>query len=373
MSSPVFYELRLGLVRASTKWPAVSKVPGKDWTLPWAPTGAPDPRKKQDHLWLHYLRKSPDPSSDASRKAYVVPLRRKVPANLSVILPHTRVECKAIFGGAFAYPHGIAVDLELRLAWPQGASETLVMGDLLRILDASWTATLDGGAPQRGERLENLADALLEWGWHDAGYAEPCDAPDDVMHVATVVKAEWEGSAPLEKDQDVWSFLWGLASLNPDWNRQPQYPKPAEVNLMYAQRNERLQRRDSSRSIVYRAARGRAVWMPGLFTSTEGQTRRLGCYHRNLTVLMLHTGILSRAVELYLEARAQGTAPSELADLARNAALRLSELCAADKSLTYASASPRAYLEDNVLVERVNAVLTESAKPLLSELPVLQP
>ncbi len=101
---------------------------------------------------------------------------------------------------------------------------------------------------------------------------------------------------------------------------------------------------------------------------------KLSCYHRNLTLVTLHTEMLAQVIVSYTDVVDRGeTASASFKALAKSAAIRLGYLYSVyqkgSKKYTYTSASPRYYLDEHGYVALVNRVRKEFGMQELSYTP----
>jgi hypothetical protein len=261
------------------------------------------------------------------------------------------------------YPHGIALILMPVISFASATGQSLGF-TMVRALDLRRGRALPVTLPDGAEtqfKLDALAGQLLTYlGQQVLGAAAGAISPGEPLTVATIVRGR-DGDpqrAPVAGG-DIHRVLEGLCTWHDQWQSVEPLTDLESANLL-------LGRQRSRSDYVHHQKRGRAVWMPSHFSelgNTAKHKYKLGCYHRNLTLLMLQTEMLAQAVALFMNfpQKHQRQKYNDYYELAHHAAIRLGILYGNLKDRrkpthkqTYNSASPRLYLEENGYVKLVN-------------------
>jgi hypothetical protein len=390
MSIPLFYEARLSFIWVETfpdlltgGTPTAPLIPLGTWStfapffdgikapslasaplppsglaLPWPPL---NPRY-QHHFWQFYLQLR-DPNGVTSKLAWerLVPLRTKIPVSVQSPWPAPTSPTWQIIVDGLLYPHGIALVLMPRLQFESGVSLTSLVD---YALDVRHTAALPVTLPNGSTNtltLDALATVLLTYLRERAlgPGATPGTTPFDPQTIVTVVRGDNVlDSLPVQDGSDFHRALEGFCMWSPTWVTDTLADTIKNANLLNGHGNP-------AGHVVYHRARSRAVWFPRDFTAKKKKfNNRLSCYHRNFTLVSLQTEMLAEMVTLYRSAPALGLTPSDdFKALAKNAATWLGYLYAAfktaNRSFTYNSAGPRAFIEENQLVQTINDARAE--------------
>jgi hypothetical protein len=157
--------------------------------------------------------------------------------------------------------------------------------------------------------------------------------------IATVTRGDGvDENASLAPEGEIHRVLHGLCRWSETWQNDAGLDSPEKANL--------LKGAHPNGHLLYASKNGRAVWFPEHFKSADKKPHRLGCYHRNLTLLSLQTEALIQSVKPAGDA------------LAKPAAWLLGRLYGG--KATYKSASARAQIDaDNqrAMIEQVRAHL----------------
>lgn len=370
-AAPIRAHAEADCTETKSESPPAGKGSATSLSMPWPRLS----RNYSHHFWQYYLE-NVDPRGLSGEKAwqYLVPLRVQFPIGLGAPWPNAVPKCKVFLDG-LVYPHGIAVVVMVRLLFkrlsgsvtdPQnGGTGTGVGVPLLmeRALDiranGHFEVTIAG--ERQDLKLDSLAGAVLDHLRRETlGTAEPQgNRLNEPLTVATVVRGTGgDPTMPITENSDLHKVLEGLCSWRADWKTHPLQTTPKKSTLLLAG--------PPDGHVVYHLARGRAVWMPGLFSTDSGRDEhRLSCYHRNLTWVTLQTEMLAQASSIYADYLERDpppdvAPPTDLQSLARFAAIRLGCLFSTEKSKgrkqTYNSASPRAYLNENGYEETIKQV-----------------
>jgi hypothetical protein len=321
------------------------------------------------HFWQYYFEnKEPNRLTGEEAWNFVVPLRVSLPVQIGSPWPPSGPKWRAMFEGLF-YQHGVAVILMPRLLFKQqsdngeaaigvkepGLGLARTMERALQVRkEVNFSVTLPDGT-QDSFKLDTVAAALLNYLRERVlGKSAPQgDRPNEPLTVATVIQGRgWNPAVPIAPQSDLHKVLEGLCTWEEDWATNQSLKPLTEANLLVSS--------STPGHMVYHSTRGRAVWMPRFFASTSPRDgHKLSCYHRNLSLVSLHTEMLAQALMYYTDYLDRGEkAPKALESLARCAAIRIGYLYAAlkkgSKKYTYNSASPRVYIQENDYKDIIN-------------------
>ena len=318
-------------------------------------------KRGEHYFWYHYLEKNaPDQVKAARLWGNLVPLRSRVGASVSeVVVPPgsgrtTRAApARAVVrlrGEGFHYPHGVGLivtmtikgDLALR-----DAVGTAVRARTRPLYEVDWNdgtigqLTLDAFAEHALERLR--ADTF--------GPAAPAGARHSTpISIATLIS----GSGPMATERvidqgDVHRVLEALCGWSESW-RHDQLPPLTGREL-------RRKKHAPPGHLLYGSARARAIWYPEWFTSTD-TLHKLGCYHRNLTLLALQTESLLELVQLALREREKGNRSATLDELIRGVVGLLGRLYGRGGNgwvdSTYQSWSARKQIDSSSILDEID-------------------
>lgn len=351
--------LRVHLAQLTGTLRRRQNVPGR-LTTSWLGLG----EKYLDSFWQYYLEnRSPLQFPLAKAWHFVVPLRYVLPVRIENPFGENGPRCRVLVDG-LVYPHGLAAVITLQIWFgrkendsPNAERGLALDGMMRRALEARsgllYSVSLPDGA-RKQMKLDALGAEVLDQLRKVAlGENVPQGArPTTSISVASIINATgWQGGTRIDEEPTLHRALEGLCTWKENWASVNMLRTLEEANLLLDN--------PSDGDAVYHSATGRAVWMPAYF-QPGGKPHTLSCYHRNLTWVTLQTEMLAQLASMaaiYLE---RGEAiPSPLEDLAKSAVTRLGLLYASKKSrktITYNSASPRLYLEDNGYVEDVNRI-----------------
>jgi hypothetical protein len=310
-------------------------------TKPWRnPAG--------NFFWTYYLdgRRPGDLTGEQAWNS-LVPLRGRAPARLSGGKATERVGLEV-----FYYPHGLALvaTATLRDSFTlQTAVEAAFAFYRHDAYEVLWDPQLGRGAEHL--TLPQAADACLRILRRGAlgrevtpevRYAEP-------FSIVTVVKAGGVASSKaVTEGGAVHRALEAMASWRAGWKAQ-KLPPFSDATIP-------TRSGDPGSDVLYARPRGRVVWFGRLLGGKQGETRALGCYHRNLTFLSMQVeslGGLLRGTATGLTGA--GALPAAQLDCARRAAGILGRLFGATRDM-YRSWSPRRQIDANGLVQPTNEV-----------------
>jgi hypothetical protein len=318
-------------------------------------------KRGEHYFWYHYLEKSPpDQVKTGTLWKNLVPLRSRVDASVSevVVLPPASDRMRRgvdrgvvrLRAEGFHYPHGIGLivtitvkgDLDLR-----NAVATAVRARTKQLYEIEWgdettgQLTLDAFAEHALERLR--ADTF--------GPATPPGARHSTpISIATLIS----GSGPLATERvtdqgDVHRALEALCSWSQSW-RNDQLPPLTGREL-------RRKQQAPPGHLLYGSARARAVWYPEWFTSTD-TLHKLGCYHRNQTLLALQTESLLELVQLASQEREKGNRSATLDELIRDGVGLLGRLYGKGGDgwvdSTYQSWSARKQIDSSAILDEID-------------------
>jgi len=310
-------------------------------TKPWlSPTG--------NFFWTYYLDgRRPGDLTGEQAWNNLVPLRGRVPARIAGDKATERVGLEA-----FYYPHGLALVATATLQDSftlEAAVEAAFAFRRRDTYEVSWDPQLRRAAERL--TLPQAADACLAVLRHGVLGKEltPEVRSAEPFSVVTVVRAK--GVAPskaVAAGGKVHRALEAMASWRAGWKAQALPPfGDATVPTLSG---------NAGSDVLYAHPRARVVWFQRLLGGRQVDTRALGCYHRNLMFLSMQVeslGGLLRGTATGLTGA--GALPAAQLDCARRAAGILGRLSGATRD-TYRSWSPSKQIDQNGLVEPVNAV-----------------
>jgi hypothetical protein len=323
----------------------------KNLNVPWHKGG-----RGVDFFWTYYLEgKSPEDLRGAGAWKQLVPFRMTMPVT---------IKAPWFSGGlyldGFYYPHGFA--LVFRAEWR--GKLALSLGNAVKLAfnvrqDEQFTVQLDGG-PVKQRYLDDLAKEALDY-LRTAALgpdAQPGAATVIPFSVFTVVRGE--GVDPTKPLPDGGKIHQALEAVT-TWN--PNYKTAILPKLTDPEHNVRLRSKRSPGDVVYGNTRGRAVWLPGVFTLPPGHKHSAACYHRNL----IHTSMQVESLSNFLRQTAQEIKqPGDGLNLplhqyysAKRAGGILTRMYAAAKDKTYRSGSPYLHIRQNNFLQDVNKIRTE--------------
>jgi hypothetical protein len=301
-------------------------------TLPWVP-------KLGKSFWSLYVGRAV--AQLAGEKAWnaVVPLRTAAPVEVDApwLAPGRA------WGEGFVYPHGVAFVFNatcvgqfplsapvLRLAWQ-------VRND--QPYDVTWPDGTRDRLP-----LPAVADRALAALRRAALGREPDAIQTErrPFSVASVVRGQVDDPlAAVTDGGEVHTLLEGLTRWNANVDAPPS--GPVEPHRL-------LTDNPSPGNLLYANPHGRAVWLPTWFgpPAKPGRpVRKVGCYHRNLTLACLQVESLALLCKMADAQAAAGPPPAgTYRDLAKRAAEILGRLHGGTRD-TYRSASIPRHLDDN--------------------------
>lgn len=324
-----------------------SKAP--DLEVPW-------PKPSGQRFWQYYLELGAGKKLNEVRGAHawrsLVPFRRKVPVEVKMPegLP------RPLLCEAFYYPFGLAFVVTARCESQLAVNAAVELAFKIRKtekLETRW----DQGAAEllsldmlAGQALPNLRTAAFEPGAvAEAGSATP-------FTICTFIKAEGvDPNLPTPANGEIHRALEAMTGWRNTW-LYDELPDLAQAGL-------KIEGATPSH-VLYANKRGRAVWFPAYFSRAR---HTLSCYHRNLVFASLQTESLSGLVVETAKLLANGKAFLSNAHrtCAQLAAGILGRLYGGDGSI-YRSQSCQVQIEQNNLVEAVNAVRDFFRMPKLS-------
>lgn len=283
------------------------------------------------HFWMHYLGVPSLEYVDGDVAwTHLVPLRERL-SNITI----ADEAGPTWITEAFYFPHGIGLVVALRLRAPRTVEATV--RELQRLTrDVDLRLTVDN-APFRG-RLRPLATSLMgnlmRSRYGPTAAAAPWRA--DPFTICTIVQASAiDPKRKLRAAGDVHRGLHALAGWSPSWADDP-VGKVEDSALVRASK--------PAGHVVYMADRGRVVWFPSHFATTNSKRHSLTCYHRNLTFTSL---LIESLTSLLADALPRIQPPGRLLDLSKdhrealaNATARLSDLYLGRSTYRTGSAPP---------------------------------
>jgi hypothetical protein len=316
--------------------------------LPWL--------EEKPCFWTSYLEQ-PNLEKVGGTKAWksLMPLLGEVPVRVKAAwLPKlSRFDLKAYF-----YPHGLAFIFNAFCLGDFTLSEALQTAFQIHRtgnLEVEWQA---GGS--QSLNLQSLGHKVLDILRAKAlGISATPRVISEPFTVVTVVRGEGvDPIQPIPQGGVIHRALEALTTWRPDYET---------VNLPDLDDKVCLPIRESAAGhVLYYHNRGRAVWFPALFTKKDQRLHSLSCFHRNLVAASQQVESLG------------GLAVATADDLRQSRPLMAPQHFCAGKAVdilgrfygkafkTYRSASPRYQMEQNGLVDPVNAVRAFFNRPPLS-------
>lgn len=250
-------------------------------TLPW-----------QDDFgklfWYYYLQRKSD-FSITSKEAWLglVPLQEP-PMGTAVApwLPAGEIEIRP-----YVYPWGVAAVIDVH-AWGEWSiEEAVALG--LQVRDTGRFDWTTGGktVPLSMNALMSSVLGLLR---AQAFGAMTGAQSAGMFSVATVQDArDAVSDAPIEDQSTLHRALYALSSWSPLWNDAKK-----KIDAIHDRRIHTKPSVTATAHVVYGTARGRAVWLPAGFPSSDPKPKvNPFCYHRNLVSSALQTESLCALAE----------------------------------------------------------------------------
>ncbi len=243
--------------------------------LPWPPPRPGDTRPNAQHFWYLYLGgRNPDNVASVDLWKNLVPLRTRT----GVAVGGTagmRVRAEA-----FHWGHATGLVVTLDIADPIGMSlQSAAQAAVTARHAAAYTLDAEQGMP-----LDAVVDALVQRCASETRGVQNASQRGvfDRFTVTTVIDGEADAAAVV--DTEVQRALQACAKWSEDWKVDAL--APLDNGTVLKSRSPR-----PPGHVLYGTARSRVVWYPTLFSSAE-RHHRLGCLHRNLTLLTIQTGAL---------------------------------------------------------------------------------
>ena len=318
--------------------------------VPWVQTSP-----AEHHFWTRYLGGMRVPGHIDGNTAWerLVPLRGKLPAES---VKASWVPGR-LFAEGFFYPHGcgLVVTAEIRSSLP--LEDAVQKGFEVRHTGRFQVQWEEEG-PTQDLSLDNLAHfglaALSEFALGDAAPAGgmPVSQPFTVATVVNGLGVDRDATPP----QGVHLALHALT----EWPRDYDWQNPPQNKLSNLATSSIDIRAGYPGDVLYAQPRGRAVWFPKWFVSTQQKRRtKLSCYHRNLVFLSLQVESLGALIHATADQIRAGNEPargSTLRSVAGQAAEALSWMYRGDRENTYRSWSARAQIKQNGLLKHLDLV-----------------
>lgn len=306
-------------------------APSADFDLPW-PADYPYAHK----FWVQYLSiQDPGLATGAMAWPKAVPLRaatRPVTAQASWFPGRVVLEL-------YVFPFGVGIVASLNGSGDRAAADwvTLARGTADKPMSVAF-----GADPATDMVLKSAAAEGLTWAAKSYfGIAGLPTALLDPFVIATVVRgAGADKTVAPETNKDIHRILYGAATLRSNWD------SATLDDLVKGKTLLDIRRGASPGDVVFAERRGRCVWIPSSFASTDPGVTSLSCYHRNQVFGALQVeslGGLARAV--MTRVKTNRTQPVRVDQFGRMAASLLAELYRGDAG-TYRSISLQRQIDD---------------------------
>lgn len=300
---------------------------------PWrVPPGQP--------FWSHYLegRQLPKVTPTMAWRA-LVPFRKLLPVRGR----SGWWDFRMVFHGFF-YPQGIALVVDVTSKVPLGLEEAVELALRLRTGEE---IDLERDGAVRCASLEEIAgDLLAELGELYLGQAADIDELLDPFTVFTPVKAEADPDVVPFEDDELHKALEGVTTWNVHWKKTPPTSQEdAALPIPNAPRSH----------VLYGTKRGRAVWFPYDFVSTERPAQKLSTFHRDLVLTSMQVDSLAGFLKA-TDGYPLGSLQSVHRDSARVAAGLLGRLYG--ETGPFELSSPRYQMKQNDYVDVTNRLRT---------------
>jgi len=304
------------------------------WLLPWANVGA-------RRFWEYYL--GTGARYDTAWKN-LVPLYRPSQARVKPLSqPLSRITVEG-----FYYPHGVAGLITIVVKQDLDLYDVVDMSVQARC-SGKYSATWPDGATEQIDLRELASHTLERLRTEVMGQGKTPQAHSgDPFTVVTAVDGQVDDrdlEAQPPQNGEVHRAMEALCEWHPLWRERHPHALDEKTSFKFKAKDQ-----SPSSHILYGLSRGRAVWFPGYFTRTgRPEIRKLGGYHRNLTLASLQTESLLAMMTIvsgYLN-RLEPLPPN-LEKLARGAAGALGRLYGATNP-TYRSWSSYRQIADSGL------------------------
>ncbi|HMI83284.1 MAG TPA: hypothetical protein VK550_04270 [Polyangiaceae bacterium] len=299
----------------------------------------PWPHPQGQLFWTYYLeRKAPAGIKPTRAWSMLVPLRGRAPVPVTMASGNQRVVAETFF-----HPHAAALVVTI---------EDRTVADLEGFLDGlesrqqgglTWTGS--AGKPKQGGIGKYASDCMKALRLQVVGNANDGVPPPPRFSITVVVSGGGVDEAqPIEPNGDVHRALTAMAHGGLDGWRVGQLESLQTALLP-------LRGLPPPGHALFSTRRGRVIWAPRDF-SNAALTKKLICYHRNLTYAALQIESLCGLASLLvhrLESGATLTATEN--DCMRNVAGLLGRLYAGRSETTYRSMSIRRHIVDRGVAE----------------------
>jgi hypothetical protein len=311
------------------------------WMLPWASVSG-------HRFWQYYLGTAElgDVSPGQAWKL-LVPLYKPTQAKINPLpRPLSRVSVEG-----FYYPHGVAVLITVVF------NENLDLNDMLKTsIPARWKEYAviwpDGTTTQldllklASHTLERLCTEAMGQGASHPLLGEPFKVVTAVDGQVDNLKEENPTNGAVHRALEAW------CDWHPLFEERRPHALDEKTSFSFKEKDQ-----SPPSHILYGLKRGRAIWFPGYFTQANSERiRKLGGYHRNLTLVSLQTESLLALMNIasgYLDR--SDPLPPTLEKLARGCAGALGRLYGAAIP-TYRSYSACRQIADSGLAEIIKKV-----------------
>lgn len=291
------------------------------------------------HFWQYYLQaRKLEEAKPKDIRSKLLPAFFPSVAKASV---NPGIPARVVCSG-YGWPHAMGVVASLTVKGAFTLKQAVAHALALRY-DAVYQ--LPGPAAAPVQLVDLLDEAMNRLRGTLRGAGANAGNPGQLFSVVTFINGSGVNAATeLKLNSQVHKALEGLAG----WNRLWDTAKHKTLgNAITPIKNEEIAGHQ-----VFRASRGRSVWLPGYFGMSD--LRVAGCYHSNLTLLSLQIESLATLAE-FTAAKLTANQPisQSLSEYARGAAINLSLLYGANKS-TYRSASASHQIAENGYIPAIN-------------------
>ena len=242
----------------------------------------------------------------------------------------------------FVWPHAVASVLDIEVETDGLPRDAAVNRALARATTERYRfapepdrdlPAIEGTA---SEVLRRYAECQMELTGGDWRMAS---RPDRPFAITTVLRGWGDEAVPEgEGNEAVWRAVHGMACLNPRWTKL-SLPPVHEHRI-----SGRTQ--PGKDGGVYGVGRGRVVWLPKRFVTTDQTDDALWWYHRNLTDLILQVEGHLALAQWASTRLSEGALAFEAGEFVRHSAQSLMWLYTGDRHNTYRSATARRQIDD---------------------------
>jgi hypothetical protein len=317
---------------------------------------------QKSNFWLYYLgSKDTGALSAETAWASAIPFRLlDMPAALFTDDAKDRVyyEC-------FGYPHGLVLTVTIQSRriprlLPDFCKRARSLG-----MEYVFTLAWNAGERETALSLKSVTEKLLSW-YRFRYYDEIKNfrtTPRPVTIVTVVQGDDAERDKPLDANPDLQRILYGVTAWPELWETTQLPPLVVGTTLLPTRSKDAV-----PANCVYAAERGRAIWLPSLFTlktppnsaALAKKPHQLSCFHHNMVASTVQVESLGGFAGSYADTDADQRVGVPK-DMVERACLLLAALYAGDRGQSYRSWSARALVAQPAFRKSIDA-LFESAK-----------